>query len=106
MLEKISRELENLLRLRLLPLFVLLAAGVLYSLLIGNLYKGATIQHIPVLVCDLDNSRESRQLVEALSTTDQYKLRGVYNEESTAQNALLISRRRYWWWCPRILVNA
>lgn len=89
MLEKISRELENLLRLRLLPLFVLLAAGVLYSLLIGNLYKGATIQHIPVLVCDLDNSRESRQLVEALSTTDQYKLRGVYNEESTAQNALL-----------------
>lgn len=89
MLEKISRELEMLLQLRPLALLILLAAGVLYSLLIGNLYKGATVQHIPVIICDLDNSRESRQLVEAISETDQYDLCGVYHEEGIAQNAIL-----------------
>lgn len=89
MLVKISQELESLLRLRPLAFIILLAAAVLYSLLIGNLFKGDVVQNIPVIVCDLDNSRESRQFVDALSETDQYELCGIYTEEGAAQNALL-----------------
>ncbi len=88
MLESICEELKLLVKNNFLALVVILLAALLYTLLIGNLYKGGIIQHTPVAVCDLDNSAYSRQFIQAVSEADQYDLRYLYNEEKTALDAL------------------
>ncbi|MCR5758228.1 MAG: ABC transporter permease [Selenomonas sp.] len=84
----LKRELKILLHERRIVLFVLMAAATAYALLIGNLYSGQSVQKIPVMVCDRDESALSRQLIADISMTDQYDFQGMLTDEAAVDLAL------------------
>lgn len=69
-------------------MFVLLFAVSAYALLIGNLYSGETVQNILVAVCDLENSRLSRELMRAVMEADQYEYVETLTDEFQAVEML------------------
>ncbi len=71
MLKLMERELRVLVTEHLMTFVVLMGAASIYALLIGNLYRGETVQNIPVAVCDLDDSPLSRKLIRAVADADQ-----------------------------------
>ena len=63
MLNIIRRELQILIHQKIMILVILLFAASAYVLLIGNLYQGEILQNIPIVVCDLEDSLLSRELI-------------------------------------------
>ena len=49
-----------------LAVLIFIGAPILYALLIGNVYKEATIKDLPIMVVDLDNSPLSAKVIDAL----------------------------------------
>lgn len=92
MWDVLRREIMILLSERRMVLFVLLGAASAYALLIGNLYQGQIVQRIPVVVCDLDESSLSRQLVEDISNADQYRFLGTVTDEQEAIHLLTMQK--------------
>lgn len=88
MLKLMYKEFLVLIHKRTLVFIVLIFAASLYALLVGNLYQAHTVQNIPVIVCDLDQSTASRQFIEAISTADQYDFKGIFVNEAEAQQCL------------------
>lgn len=88
MLDIMLREWKLLVHERSMVLFVLLFAASAYALLIGNLYKGETVQNIPVAVCDRDNSAVSRDLVQMIAEADQYEFTGSLTSTEEAEKQL------------------
>ena len=52
----LQREMKILFYRRRMVFIVLIAAASAYALLIGTLYQNQTVQQIPVMVCDLNQS--------------------------------------------------
>jgi len=88
----LRREMMILLHERRMVLFVLMGAASAYALLIGNLYQGQIVQRIPVVVCDLDDSSLSRQLIGDISNADQYKFIGTVADEPEAMHLLTMQK--------------
>lgn len=86
-----ARELSILLAERKLVAFVLLFAASAYALLIGNLYRGHVVEHIPVAVCDLDGSAESRALLREMQTIHTYDV-ALATDDLAAAEAMLARR--------------
>ena len=82
-----KRELSILLAERKLVAVVLLFAATAYAFLLGNLYSGHIVEHIPVAVCDLDGSAESLALcreIQAIHTYDVTLVTGRLDEAEMA----------------------
>jgi len=92
MWDVLRREMMILLHERRMVLFVLMGAASAYALLIGNLYQGQIVQRIPVVVCDLDDSSLSRQLIGDISNADQYKFIGTVADEPEAMQLLTMQK--------------
>lgn len=74
MLSLLRRECNIVLKKRLAVFIVLLGAASAYSLLIGNLYSGHVVTHVPIVICDLENSAASREFIRAIDTVDTYEV--------------------------------
>ncbi|MBR1759893.1 MAG: ABC transporter permease [Schwartzia sp.] len=83
-----ERELSLLLAERKLVAVVLLFAATAYAFLIGNLYNGHVVEHIPVVVCDLDGSAESRAFCREIRTVHTYDVTLVTGKLDEAETAL------------------
>lgn len=98
MTESIRREMHFLFRERKILLVLLLSAATMYALLIGDLYGGHTVERIPIAVCDMDGSEESRRLSAMTREADTIRFLSVEDEaaalrmvrEKEAAAALLI----------------
>lgn len=88
MLTIMVQELEMLCQKNRLLLIVILVASLIYTLLIGNLYRNGSVQNIPVVVADVDGSAASREIIKALQETDKLNLRAVYSYAESAENAV------------------
>lgn len=84
----LQREMKILFYRRRMVFIVLIAAASAYALLIGTLYQNQTVQQIPVMVCDLNQSALSRQLVQDIASADQYRFLGTVNSEEEGQKQL------------------
>ncbi len=84
----IKREWNILIHERTMVFIVLLCASVAYVFLIGNLYNGHTVQHIPVAVCDMEQSSLSRDLVHDVETANPYELVAVAGDETTVMDLM------------------
>ncbi len=82
------KEIRILVTERKVVCLILFFAAAAYALLIGNLYSGHTVQNIPVAVCDLDGSSESRALIQSIQDTDQYTLKAFVGDEMSAMKLL------------------
>lgn len=87
MLAVILRECKILLTKRLLVFIVLLGAASAYSLLIGNLYSGHVVTQIPVIVCDLEDSAQSRDVIRAIDDVDTYAVT-VIDDQQAGEEAI------------------
>lgn len=83
-----KRELSLLLAERKLVAVVLLFAATAYAFLIGNLYRGHVVEHIPVVVCDLDGSAESRALCREIQAVHTYDVAVATDRLDEAEAAL------------------
>lgn len=88
MLRIMLREFYTLIYKRKVIIIVMLGAAAAYALLLGNLFGGHVIQNMEIVVCDMDNSVASRELVRAVNQTDKYKIAAVTADEETAQTYL------------------
>lgn len=86
MLSIIRGEIQALLERRKLVCVILFFGATAYALLIGNLYNGHIVQNIPVAVCDLDDSPESRALIQAVSDSDQYAVKAYVGSEEAGMD--------------------
>lgn len=84
----VRKEIRILVTERKVVCLILFFAATAYALLIGNLYSGHTVQNIPVAVCDLDGSAESRALIRSIQDADQYSLKAFVGEEASAMKLL------------------
>ena len=84
----IKREWNILIHERTMVFIVLLCASVAYVFLIGNLYNGHTVQHIPVAVCDMEQSSLSRDLAHDVETANPYELVAVAGDETTVMDLM------------------
>ena len=87
MLQRLKHEIRLLFN-RPLVFLVLIGAASGYALLIGNLYRGETVQNIPVSVCDLEDSALSRELIRSVSEADQYNYIETLTDELVAAEML------------------
>lgn len=85
MLEIMRRELNALTGARRMALTIAIVPALLYTMLIGNIYRSGVVENIPVVVADLDGSVASRGVVRALADTDRLRLVGCYGDEVTAE---------------------
>lgn len=88
MLNILKQEWVTLFRKRKLVGFILFFAATAYALLIGNLYGGHTVQNIPMAVVDMDDSQESRALIEAVGDSDQYSIQAHVGSEAEGRKLL------------------
>lgn len=84
----LQREMKILFYRRRMVFLVLIVAASAYALLIGTLYQQQTVQQIPVLVCNLDQSALSRQLVQDIASADRYRFMGTVNSEEEGRQML------------------
>ena len=76
---------------RLLVFVVLLGAATAYSLLVGNLYNGHVVEHIPVVVCDLEDSAPSREVIRSLHDVHTYDVSVVSSQD---EGETLLNKRK------------
>ena len=76
---------------RLLVFVVLLGAATAYSLLVGNLYNGHVVEHIPVVVCDLEDSAPSREVIRSLHDVHTYDVSVVSSQD---EGETLLNQRK------------
>lgn len=92
MLEIMRRELNALTGARRMALTIAIVPALLYTMLIGNIYRSGVVENIPVVVADLDNSAASRKVVTALGDTDRLRLVGSYSDEVVAEEEVAARR--------------
>lgn len=65
---------------------VFLLAPIIYALLFGFVYQKGKVEHLPVLVVDLDNTPLSNQLIDMLGESEKLQvLRVKYNNTGTSE---------------------
>jgi ABC-2 type transport system permease protein len=60
-------------------ILIFVGAPILYSLLVGSVYKEATVKDLPIMVVDLDNSPLSNKVIDALDDNMYIKVAEVRN---------------------------
>lgn len=83
-----KKEIQVLLEKRKLVCLILFFGAAAYALLIGNLYNGHIVQNIPMAVVDMDDSMESRALIQAIFESDQYTLQAYVGREEEGRPLL------------------
>jgi ABC-2 type transport system permease protein len=58
-------------------MLIFLGAPVLYALLVGTVYKDATLRDLPVTVVDLDNTPLSQKVIDALDDNQYIRVKRV-----------------------------
>lgn len=65
---------------------VFLLAPIIYALLFGFVYQKGKVEHLPVLVVDLDNTPLSNQLIDMLGENEKLRVvRVKYNNTGTSE---------------------
>ncbi len=70
---------------RILFIFI---AGVIYFLLFGGLYMPQTVKHIPMMICDEDQSAFSRSLVRHFEDAEDFQIIGYTYDPAEAEESL------------------
>jgi len=66
---------------------VFLLAPIIYALLFGFVYQKGKVEHLPVLVVDLDNTPLSNQLIDMLGENEKLQVvRVKYNNTGTSES--------------------
>jgi ABC-2 type transport system permease protein len=62
-----------------IAVLIFIGAPILYALLVGSVYKEATIKDLPIIIVDLDNSPLSNKVIDALDDNMFIKVAEVRN---------------------------
>jgi ABC-2 type transport system permease protein len=73
------------------PLAILIFIGgpILYSFLIGFVYKDASVTELPIMVVDLDNTPLSNNIIDALEDNQYLKIASVKNISENLRNEVV-----------------
>jgi ABC-2 type transport system permease protein len=72
-----------------LAVLIFIGAPVIYSLLIGFVYKNASLKDLPIVVVDLDNTSLSNKVIDALDDNQYLKVAKIQYETSQLREELV-----------------
>jgi ABC-2 type transport system permease protein len=70
-------------------LLIFIGAPILYSLLIGFVYREAAVKELPIIVVDLDNTPLSNKVIDALDDNQYLKVSDVRYNTGNLRDALV-----------------
>jgi len=79
----------RLFRSNRLALLIFLGAPILYALLVGYVYKEATLKDLPVIVVDLDNTPLSHKIIDALDDNQFLAVKEVRNYNGSMRDEVM-----------------
>lgn len=74
-------------------MLIFIGAPILYSVLIGFVYKDAAVKDLPIIVVDLDNTPLSSKIIDALDDNQYIKVVEVKHETGNLRNDIV--RKNY-----------
>ncbi len=70
-------------------ILVFIVAPIVYSILVGSVYKDATVSDLPIIVVDLDNTPTSKNVIDALDDNQYIAVREVKNQTGNLLNEIM-----------------
>ena len=75
-------------------LIIFLLGGLIYPLIYGLVYHGATVDEMPVAVVDLSQSSDSRRFIQKLDATRELDIEQIIKPKRE-ENGYSLKRRRH-----------